>query len=208
MNFLAHLYLSGNEEELMIGNFIADHVKGKQINSYSEGIVKGIQLHRQIDSYTDSHETVLESKLRLRKRYRHYAPVIIDIFYDHFLAVNWHNYSSIALGEYSQYIHTIISKYQAILPEKSNFFFQYMLKNDILEAYSKVIGIERVLKGMARRTPFESGMETATEELVEYYALFEQEFTHFFPQLRHFVEMQLLTFSTSDTPKPSHLPAH
>lgn len=208
MNFLAHLYLSGNEEELMIGNFIADHVKGKQINNYSEGIVKGIWLHRQIDSYTDSHETVLESKLRLRERYRHYAPVIIDIFYDHFLAVHWHHYSSIALGEYSQYIHAIIAKYQAVLPEKSNFFFQYMLKNDILEAYSKVAGIERVLKGMARRTSFESGMETATEELVEYYSLFEDEFKRFFPQLRDFVAGELRIFSTSDIPKPSHLPPH
>jgi acyl carrier protein phosphodiesterase len=208
MNFLAHLYLSGEEEELIIGNFIADHVKGKQIASYSEGIVKGILLHRQIDSYTDQHATVLESKMRLRERYRHYAPVIVDIFYDHFLAVHWHKYSPLGLGKYSENVHATISKYEAILPEKSHLFFQYMLRHDILEAYGKVSGIQRVLAGMARRTPFISGMENATEELVTHYALFEQEFTDFFPQLQAFVSEHLTAFSTPNTASPAHLLPH
>lgn len=208
MNFLAHLYLSGEEEELIIGNFIADQVKGKQIASYSEGIVKGIRLHRQIDSYTDQHETVLQSKMRLRERYRHYSPVIIDIFYDHFLAIHWQEYSSTDLGKYSKYIHAIISKYETILPEKSHLFFQYMLKHDILEAYGKVAGIQKVLAGMARRTPFESGMENATEELVTHYTLFEQEFIDFFPKLQIFVGEQLISFSTPSTASPVHLLPH
>lgn len=205
MNFLAHLYLSGEEEELMIGNFIADQVKGKQIANYSEGIIKGIQLHRQIDSYTDQHATVLESKIRLRERYRHYAPVIVDIFYDHFLAIHWHQYSTLGLGKYSENVHAIIAKYEAILPEKSHLFFQYMLKNDILEAYGRVAGIQKVLAGMARRTSFLSGMENATEELVTHYSLFEQEFIDFFPQLQNFVSEQLIVFSTPNTASPAHL---
>ncbi len=208
MNFLAHLYLSGQEEELMVGNFIADHVKGKQIASYSEGIIKGIRLHRQIDSYTDQHTTVLQSKMRLRERYRHYAPVIVDIFYDHFLAIHWQQYSSLELGTYSKNVHAIISKYEGVLPEKSHLFFQYMLKYDILEAYGKIAGIQKVLAGMARRTPFMSGMENATEELLTHYALFEQEFADFFPQLQAYVNEQLIAFSTPSTASPTHLLHH
>lgn len=190
MNFLAHLYLSGNEEELMIGNFIADHVKGKQAMSYSDGIIKGIQLHRQIDTYTDQHPTVLQSKIRLREKYRHYAGVIVDIFYDHFLAVYWQHYSPLTLSQYSTKVYEVIQKYHPILPEKSAMFFQYVQKYDIFEAYSQIEGIHRVLTGMSRRTPFQSGMENASEDLLAHYTLFEQEFKLFFPQLVDFVNVR------------------
>jgi acyl carrier protein phosphodiesterase len=190
MNFLAHLYLSGNEEEVMIGNFIADHVKGKQALTYSAGITKGIQLHRQIDTYTDQHPVVLESKIRLRKKYRHYAGVIVDIFYDHFLATHWQNYSPLTLQQYSTNIYEIIRRYQPVLPIKSALFFQYVQKYDIFEAYSELDGIKRVLTGMSKRTPFESGMENATEDLITNYTLFEQEFELFFPQLVDFVNVR------------------
>ena len=92
MNFLAHLFLSGEPGELMVGNFIADSVKGNAMNDFSEGIQKGIILHRAIDTFTDSHNEMQKSKERLRPRYKKYAPVITDIFYDHFLAVNWQDY--------------------------------------------------------------------------------------------------------------------
>lgn len=186
MNFLAHFYLSGEQEELMIGNFIADHVKGKQYLNYSEGIRQGINLHRQIDTYTDTHELVAQSKARLREKYRHYAGVIVDIFYDHFLAVNWQNYSEISLQEYSQKIDQVIIKHHEILPERSALFFQYMQKYNALDAYTRIAGIQRVLTGMSKRTPYQSGMENATEDLQLHYSLFQEEFEKFFPQLIRF----------------------
>lgn len=84
MNFLAHLYLSGNKDHLIIGNFIADMVKGSQINGYSPTVKEGILLHRQIDTFTDAHVVVNRSKDRLRERYRLYAGVVVDMYYDHF----------------------------------------------------------------------------------------------------------------------------
>ena len=91
MNFLSHLYLAGDSEELIIGNFIADAVKGSAFNQFSPGIQKGIVLHRKIDTFTDSHPVVELSKQRLRERYKKYASVIIDIYYDHYLAKNWNS---------------------------------------------------------------------------------------------------------------------
>lgn len=83
MNFLAHLYLSGDDSEIMVGNFIGDFVKGRNLNErFEERIVKGIELHRSIDAFTDSHPVVTLSKNRLRDKYRHYSPVIVDMFYD------------------------------------------------------------------------------------------------------------------------------
>ena len=93
MNFLAHIYLSGNNDLLKIGNFMADSIRGNSYENYPEEIKKGILLHRSIDSFTDMHPVYRKSKHRLHEKYGHYSGVIMDIFYDHFLAKNWANCS-------------------------------------------------------------------------------------------------------------------
>jgi len=93
MNFLAHLYLSCDNEDLMIGNFIADFIRNKEVKDYSPEIQKGIFLHRQIDTYTDLHPMVKKGTHRLQKYHRKYSPVIVDVFYDYLLANNWERYS-------------------------------------------------------------------------------------------------------------------
>jgi acyl carrier protein phosphodiesterase len=191
MNFLAHLYLSGNSEGLIIGNFIADSVKGSSYKNYPPEVQKGILLHRLIDSYTDSHPVVEESKKRLRIKYKKYASVIVDIYYDHYLAANWNNYSETDLAAYANKIYSLIKKNQEMLPVKAAHFAKYMLRNNILEAYAAISGIEQVLQGMASRACFESNMEFAAEDLQEFYDLFEKEFTAFFKDLQEYVKMQL-----------------
>ena len=101
MNFLAHLFLAGNDEGLIIGNFIADSIRGKETNNYPESIRRGIVLHRQIDHFTDTHPVVKRTVQRLRKSSEKYAPVVSDVIYDHFLAANWNQYSSIPLKQFA-----------------------------------------------------------------------------------------------------------
>ena len=191
MNFLSHIYLSGNSEGLIIGNFIADSVKGNGMNQFSPEIQKGIILHRKIDSFTDSHPVVEQSKQHLRQKYKKYASVIVDIYYDHFLAKNWRNYSNVEFETFIKNIYAIIKNNHSILPEKSAHFTKYMLQHDILFAYSKLEGIEKVLQGMARRATFESKMEQAIYDLKEHYLLFENEFKIFFPDLKQFVKTDI-----------------
>ena len=191
MNFLAHIYLSGNSEGLIIGNYIADGVKGRQLDVFHNEITKGIILHRKIDTYTDTHAIVEKSKARLRPVYRKYASVIIDILYDHYLAANWKNYSDVPLFEYTKNIYGLIKKHEHILPEKSKLFMQYMIKNDILNAYRNLNGVEEVLKGMAQRTSFESNMNLSIKEIKEYYFLFEEEFFQFFPDIQKYVNQEI-----------------
>ncbi|MEX0290603.1 MAG: DUF479 domain-containing protein, partial [Flavobacteriaceae bacterium] len=93
MNFLAHIYLSFGDDEITIGNFIADSIRGKKYKHLPERVQKGVILHRAIDTFTDAHPTVRQSSKRLHENYSHYSRVIVDIFYDHFLAKNWKNYS-------------------------------------------------------------------------------------------------------------------
>jgi len=191
MNFLSHLYLAGNSDGLIIGNFIADSVKGSDFNSFSEEIQQGILLHRKIDTFTDAHPVVEQSKQRLREKYRKYAGVIVDIYYDHYLAIDWNTYSPVSLEVFTESIYTLVQNNQAILPVKSVQFTRYMLEHNILYGYSKLEGIERVLKGMARRTTFESNMEHAIHDLREHFSLFENEFKQFFPELQQYVAEEI-----------------
>lgn len=191
MNFLSHLYLSGESEGLIIGNFIADSVKGSSIYNFSEEVQKGILLHRKIDTFTDAHPIVETSKERLRSKYRKYASVIVDIYYDHYLAANWETYSNLSLHLYTQNIYSIIEQNKHTFPLKSQLFTKYMLEYNILSAYANLDGIDRVLKGMSRRASFVSNMEHAIHDLKEHYPLFEQEFKSFFPELQQFVNTEI-----------------
>src|SRR5690606_12351008 len=118
MNFLAHLYLSGNDESIMVGNFIADVVKGKKaLGLFEEPVKRGIELHRVIDFFTDNHPVVTQSKDRLRLKYRHYAGVIVDMVYDHCLARNWNSYTTEPLPVFAARAYGILQQHTAILPD-------------------------------------------------------------------------------------------
>jgi acyl carrier protein phosphodiesterase len=186
MNYLAHLYLSDNDKNIQLGNFMADAVKGKMYKNYSKGIQTGIILHRNIDSFTDNDIIVKQSKRRLHSRYRHYKGVIIDIFYDHFLAKNWTNYSSILLYDFSHSFYKTLEANIEILPEKIQYITPFIIKNDWLTNYATIEGIEKVLIGMNRRTSEVSQMHLSINDLKENYNDFENDFKLFFEKLRIF----------------------
>lgn len=188
MNYLAHIYLSGTDDELLLGNFIADAVKGKKAEHYAPGVAKGIYLHRLIDTYTDTHPVVAETKARLRPKYRKFAPVVADMYFDHFLARNFEQYAREPLHEFVQRSYTLIGKHYQILPQRVQHLFSYMRRDNWLVSYAELRGIGQALEGMSRRTSFASGMETAAQELEAQYALYLADFELFFPDLERYVQ--------------------
>ena len=191
MNYLDHIYLSGDNEELIIGNFIADSVKGKQYLEYPPGIVDGIVLHRSIDTFTDTHPIVSRSVERLFERYGHYSRVIVDILYDHFLAANWKDYSDIPLKIYTEDFYKLLQDNFKILPKQVQNFLPYMVADNWLYNYRKIEGIEKILFQMNRRIKYRAKMHLAVEELREFYEEFEDEFTRFFEELRAYVKVEI-----------------
>ena len=191
MNFLAHIYLSGNNDFIRIGNFMADSIKGKKYLKYPEKIQQGIVLHRAIDYYTDTHPVFKQSTQRLFSKYSHYSGIIVDIFYDHFLAANWQEYSDTSLKKYTLDFYKLLEENHEILPSKVKIFLPYMVRDNWLLSYARIDGIKKVLSGMNKRTGQKSGMHLATAELKEYYPLFETEFREFFEDLREFSEVKL-----------------
>jgi len=183
MNFLAHIYLSGDNEMITIGNFVADAIRGNKYKLLSPEFQVGVKLHRHIDTFTDSHPIVRQSTKRLHKNYSHYSGVIVDILYDHFLAKNWSRYSDIPLATYIDDFYDSLEANFEILPERFQKLLPFMLADNWLLSYAEVDGIQRVLNGMNRRTKHKSGMNKATNELKEYYSEFEDEFTLFFEDL-------------------------
>lgn len=188
MNFLAHLYLAGENEGLIVGNFIADSVKGNKFNEYEPSIAKGIQMHRAIDFFSDTHPIYRQTSHRLAPIYGKFSGVITDMFFDHFLAHNWSNYSSIDLAAFAENIYNILRKHQANMPEKSRIILTYMSSRNWLVSYVQIEGIRRALKGLSERMKYYSPMDEAVKELEKDYELYKNDFVDFFPLLQEHVK--------------------
>lgn len=187
MNFLAHIYLSGDDDLVKIGNFMADGIHGKP-DQFPAAVQKGIVLHRAIDTYTDAHPIFRQGTKRLHARYHHYAGVIMDIFYDHFLAKNWAKFHSQPLETYTSAFYKALEDNYEILTEKTKGLMPYMIQYNWLASYATIEGISRILTQMDKRTKDKSGMRTSSDELIEFYSEYEAEFTAFFEELRAFVK--------------------
>lgn len=183
MNFLAHIYLSGDNELITIGNFVGDGVRGNKYKLYPKEIQIGIQLHRAIDTFTDAHPIFRQCTKRLHKSYGHYSGVIVDIFYDHFLAKNWKDYSNIPLADYVDDFYKSLNKNFDNLPPRFKRLTPFMIEDNWLLSYATLDGIQLVLNGMNRRTKGVSKMDKATKELKEFYTDFENDFIKFFSEL-------------------------
>jgi acyl carrier protein phosphodiesterase len=191
MNYLAHIFLSGNNDLLKIGNFMADGIRGNDYLKFPEDVKNGIILHRHIDTFTDAHPIYRKSKHRLHEKYGHYAGVIMDILYDHFLAKNWSNYSDEKLEDYVANFYKSLEDNYDILTEKIQNLMPYMTERNWLTSYATIAGIEMILFQMDYRTKHRANMQEAIVELQEFYSEFEEEFTLFFEELRVFCLQQM-----------------
>ncbi|HEA23468.1 hypothetical protein LCGC14_2132340 [marine sediment metagenome] len=192
MNFLAHIYLSFGDTEITLGNFIADSIRGNKFRHLPERVQNGIFLHREIDTFTDAHPIPRKSSKKLHKNYSHYSRVIVDIFYDHFLAKNWNIYSDKPLSEFVDAFYDLLFDNYAILPEDVKRMMPHMVSDNWLLNYGNLEGIGNVLNGMNRRTKNKSKMNFAIADLEEHYATFETEFTEFFEELIVFSKQKFL----------------
>lgn len=174
---------------------MADGIVGNKFEHYPKEIKLGILLHREIDTFTDAHSIVRQSKRRLHERYKHYKGVIIDIFYDHYLAKSWQQYSAIPLDVYVQSVYQLLQNNINLLPEKTQHMLPYMIEYNWLYNYQFTEGIQQVLNGMNRRTNLKSQMHLAVEDLKKHYSEFEQDFKIFFQDLCIFSDQKLNEFN-------------
>lgn len=183
MNFLAHIYLSKNNDLLKIGNFMADGIRGKDYLNFPDEVKKGILLHRYIDTFTDAHPIYRQSKHRLHEKYGHYSGVIMDIVYDHFLAKNWSKYSDENLENYAANFYKLLQDNYEILTYKTQKMLPYMIGRNWLVSYASLEGLEMILFQMDYRTKHRVNMQEAIVEVQLFYKELDEEFTLFFEEL-------------------------
>ncbi len=188
MNHLAHLFLSCSNDDLLIGNFIADYIKNKEVATYIPAIQEGIYLHRKIDTFTDNHPLVLQGTHRLQANHHKYSPVVIDILYDYILSKNWHRYSPIPLQDFAKNVYQILTKRYDELPQKLQQYLHNMIADNWLLKYGTYDGLAFVFEKMDQRTKFPSNFTAAVQDLKDDYELYETEFNQFFPEVMKMVE--------------------
>ena len=205
MNFLAHIYLAGTNEGLIIGNFIADMVKGKSYLNYDEPLQKGILMHRQIDSFTDNHPVFRKTKRRILKEQGPYSGVVVDMLYDHFLAAEWSRFSDEELDAFVCRNYKLMIKNYRKLPERAQYILPFMVRQNWLANYAKLDALTLIFDRMDKRTDYRSGMKTSVKTLQKYYPEIKQDFLAFMPDLIHFVEnLKTTTYIQSNLSKKNN----
>ncbi len=191
MNFLAHLFLSGNDEGLLIGNFIGDFVRSREDALYPAGIQRGLKLHRKIDTFTDMHPVVVESVRLIRPYHRKYAPVILDVFYDFLLAKNWAQYSEQSLQYYTQNIYKTLEVNVGLMPPVLQQRLPLMIADDWLLRYSEWDGLEFTLSRMKLRASKPEHFDDVVAVLQQHEQALDTHFQQFFPEAIVFVQEEL-----------------
>ncbi|MEE4259380.1 MAG: ACP phosphodiesterase [Bacteroidales bacterium] len=191
MNFLAHAHLSGSNKDILLGNFIADAIKGKKFLDYRQDIQTGILLHRHIDTYTDSHVLFKQSVGRVRKDFGRYSGIVMDIFYDHFLALNWKDYHEDDLTVFAAYVYRILTRNLLTLPSRTKKLLPFMVSQNWLTSYAEFNGLKQVFYGMDRRTGRISGMDKAVDVLRQNYDSLYADFKEFYPRIIDFSREKL-----------------
>lgn len=189
MNYLAHAFLSNNDEELLVGNFIADHLRGNNFTGLSQRVIEGVLLHRKIDSFTDEHVEFKKSKRLFYNGFEKYSGILIDIYFDYFLAKDFSKYASIPLQEFSRKVYKIYTDNHQHLPKTSSRFLEYVIQNNVYLSYSRLEGIETVLNHLSHRIKHHVQLDDSIQLFKKHEAELQNNFDVFFQDaIQHFLK--------------------
>jgi acyl carrier protein phosphodiesterase len=192
MNYLAHAYLSFNYPDIVVGNLISDFIKGKKQFDYPAAVQKGIQLHRAIDDFTDTHPATQELKIYFKPQYRLYAGAFADVVYDHFLANDETVFATDDdLKKFAAGIYKILEANVVILPDKFQQMLPYMVTQNWLYNYKTRWGIQKSFAGLARRAHYLPETDIAFEIFNEHYKAIALICRHFYPDVKKFAAYHL-----------------
>lgn len=184
MNYLAHLHLAFRAKSSLLGNMMADYIKGAPSSDYSQAVIEGIRMHRRIDVLTDTHPLVKQARLLFPDEYRRVSPITLDVFWDHFLSLNWSTFEpDIPLIKFVTQTRNIIEPDLWQTPEKFQELNEYLWSQSWLIRYADKAYIAQTLKGMARRRPRLSALAGSYIVLETHYNELSEIFLQFYPQL-------------------------
>jgi acyl carrier protein phosphodiesterase len=188
MNFLAHAFLARGESDLLLGSLMGDFVKGPLGGRYTSSITRGLTLHRNVDTYTDAHAIVASSRARIAPARRRYAGILVDLFYDHYLARHWGDYASTPLDHFTETVYATLLDRLHLLPERLRNIAPHMARTDWLGSYRNIAAVGQALDRIGTRLKRGNALLGSVEELIGNYAGLEEDFRAFFPDVVRFAQ--------------------
>jgi len=197
MNYLAHLVLAGPEPEALLGALMGDFVKGPLRAQYPSAITHALALHRKVDSFTDAHPVTAASRGRVSPQRRRFAGIMVDLFYDHFLARDWAAHATEPLGTFTARVYALLKEHEVLLPERLRLIAPRMAAHDWLASYARIESVHAALNGMSLRLKRSNHLAGAGAELEANYAALEADFRAFFPEVVRFARAQRTAISVN-----------
>ena len=189
MNYLAHAFLARATPALLTGGLLGDFVKGRVGDTFAPAVRTGIELHRAIDAYTDAHALVVTSRALIAPARRRFAGILVDVFYDHFLARHWPRHAELPLARFTQHVYAVLWPQRDSFPERLQRILPWMRADDWLASYAELDAVDAALRGIARRFHYAERarpLADGIDDLQARYPELEQQFLDFFPQLERF----------------------
>lgn len=190
MNYLAHLHLGGQRPAQLLGSLYGDFVKGLLPGRFPAELEASIRLHRRIDSFTDSHPLTQRSMARFPREQRRYAGIMLDVFFDHCLARDWHRHADIPLDSFTRNVYAVLHA-EPELPERLALIAPRMAAQDWLGSYRDFEVLDQVLKGISRRLSRPEGLAGGMQQLRALYQPLSEDFAEFYPVLQAFAQAAL-----------------
>jgi len=184
MNYLFHLYLSGDDPDILTGNFMGDFVKGRLNDSYPPRLRSGIELHRRIDSFAQKDGHFTRSRLRLSPEFGLYRGILVDLFYDHFLAVSWDEFGEEPLEQYLKRARSMVEGNRCRLPERLQGLLPVIFE-ELIPSYLTIEGVATALTRMSRRISRTNPLAEGGRELTRHYGALQEDFQGFLPAVRN-----------------------
>ena len=190
MNFLAHLYLAGEGDDFRLGGLMGDFIKGPLPGLLPPGLAAGVRLHRSIDSFADGHDAFQRSRHRVGPERRRYSGILVDMFYDHFLACHWSRFHAQPLEAYASTVYGLLQARESALPDTMVPMVRAMAAGDWLTSYRDARQVDLALARMGqRRLPPPNPLAGALAVLAADYAGFEADFLAFLPDAMTFCDV-------------------
>jgi acyl carrier protein phosphodiesterase len=189
MNFLAHTLLSGPSPEVAVGNLTADFIKGRVRRTLPAGLQAGFALHHRIDSFTDTHASVAQAAELIAPRWGRYAPILIDVYFDHLLAADFAAYHADPLDRYAAAVYDLLRRHHHLLPERAQYAADHMIRQDWLTSYATRDGIALAFARMSGRLRHDIDLAPAIDDLAACHTAIAAHFAVFWPGLKHAADM-------------------
>lgn len=186
MNYLAHLLLADGSSQSLVGGLLGDFARGLDVSSLPPAMREALLAHRRIDAFTDAHPVVRQSRARVSAAFARFSGILVDVFYDHFLARHWGEYAREPLPGFARRVYGALREHERYLPPRLARVLPRMAAEDWLSGYAEIGNIGHALAGLERRFKRPTGLSRALGELTQNFEALSADFGRFFPELNAF----------------------